>query len=224
MCGGHGTYRILGNLIDDTLYERSRYVEQGEYRRDSRAEVEQEVKLMYARGEIDSGTYHRLIDMAQSGQLNGEDLRRIDKTPQTGTIQEGRTPRKRDTEIVNGLNQLYARRKQLENARRDTEEVLGSLEKEADRLSEQAKTAETEAKKSIDNEEVARAYLDTRQKALDRAASVQERIDGLRQNLRRIESLEADLSTREAELKALESGEQLAELEASIRQELLSDE
>jgi prefoldin subunit 5 len=224
MCGGHGTYRILGNLIDDTLYERSRDVDRGEYGRDSRTEVEQDVKLMYARGEIDSGTYHRLIDMAQSGLLNWEDLRQIGKTSQVAIIQEGRAPRKRDPDIVNGLNQLYSRRKQLENARQDTEEVLASLEKEAARLAEQAKTAETEAKKAIDNEEVARAYLDTRQKALDRAASVQERIDGLRQNLRRIENLEADLSTREAELKALESGEQLAELEASIRQELLSDE
>jgi len=224
MCGGHGTYRILGNLIDDTLYERSRDVDRGEYGRDSRAEVEQDVKLMYARGEIDSGTYHRLIDMAQSGHLNWEDLRQIGKTSQVAIIQERRAPRKRDPDMVNGLNQLYSRRKQLENAHQDTEEVLASLEKEADRLAEQAKTAETEAKKAIDNEEVARAYLDTRQKALDRAASVQERIDGLRQNLRRIENLEADLSTREAELKALESGEQLAELEASIRQELLSDE
>ena len=224
MCGGHGTYRILGNLIDDTLYERSRDVDRGEYGRDSRAEVEQDVKLMYARGEIDSGTYHRLIDMAQSGHLNWEDLRQIGKTSQVAIIQERRDPRKRDPDMVNDLNQLYSRRKQLENARQDTEEVLASLEKEAARLAEQAKTAETEAKKAIDNEEVARAYLDTRQKALDRAASVQERIDGLRQNLRRIENLEADLSTREAELKALESGEQLAELEASIRQELLSDE
>lgn len=224
MCGGHRTYRILGNLIDDTLYERSRFVDRSEYHRDSRAEVEQEVKVMYARGEIDSGTYHRLIDMAQSGQLNRDDLRQIDKIPQTAPIQERRAPRKRDTEIVNGLNQLYSRRKQLENARQNTEEVLGSLEKEATRLAEQASSAETRARQAIDNEEAARAYLDTRQKALDRAASVQERIDGLRQNLSRIESLEADLSTREAELKALESGEQLADLEASIRQELLSDE
>ena len=223
MCGGHGTYRILGNLIDDTLYERNRYMDRGDYRRHPREEVEQEVKLMYARGEIDSGTYHRLIDMAQSGQLNWEDLRQIDKIPQTATTQERGAPRKRDTEIVNGLNQLYSRRKQLENARRETQEVLESLEKEATRLAEQARTAETRARQAIDNEEAARAYLDTRQKALDRVASVQERIDSLHQNLRRIENLEADLSTREAELKALESGEQLAELEASIRQELLPD-
>jgi chromosome segregation ATPase len=224
MCGGHGTYRILGNLIDDTRYEDSRYIGRGEYRRDLRAEIEQEVKLTYARGEIDSGTYHRLIDMAQSGQLSWDDLNRIERTPGAAGAQEQRTPPKRDAEIVSSLNQLYTHRKQLENARRETEDVLRTLEKEATRLAEQAKTAESKAHLAIDYEGAARAYLETRQKALERANVVQGRIDGLRQNLNRIESLEADLSRREAELKALESGEQLAELETSIRQDLLADE
>lgn len=224
MCGGHGTYRFLGNLIDDRLSEHSRYMGRPEYRPDSRTEIEQEVRLLYARGEIDSGTYHRLIDMAQSGQISWDDLNRIEKTAGGTGVQELRTPRKRDAEIVSSLNQLYGHRKQLENARQETQSVLQTLEKEADRLAEQAKTAESKAQQAIDNEDAARAYLDTRQKALERVDAVQERINGLRQNLGRIESLEADLSTREAELKALESGEQLAELEASIRQGLLSDE
>jgi chromosome segregation ATPase len=224
MCGGHGTYRILGSLIDDTLYERSHNGGQGDYRRDSRGEIEQEVKLMYARGEVDSGTYHRLIDLAQSGQLSWDDLNRIGKKPQVAVDQEQQAPRKRDAEIVGSLNQLYTHRKQLENARLETEDVLQTLEKEASRLAEQAKTAESKAQQAIDHEDAVRAYLEARQKALERANAVRERIDGLRQNLGRIESLEADLSTREAELKALESGEQLAELEASIRQELLSGE
>ena len=224
MCGGHGTYRILGNLIDDTHYGHSHYWDKEEYRRDSGAEIEQKVKLMYARGEIDSGTYHRLIDMAQSGQLSWNDIKRIGRAPGAADVQEQRTPPKRDLEIVNSLNQLYTHRKQLENARRETEDVLRTLEGEATRLAEQAKTAQSKAQQAIDREDAARAYLDTRQKALERANALQERIAGLRQNLNRIECLEADLTTREAELKALESGEQLAELEASIRQELLSGE
>lgn len=224
MCGGHGTYRILGNLIDDTLNERSHYIERGERRRDPQAEIEQEVKLMYARGEIDSGTYYRLQDMAQSGQLSWSDLNQVERSAGITGTGEKRAPRKRDAEIVSSLNQLYTHRKQLESARQDTENVLNTLEQEVERLGGQAKTAQDKAQQAIDNEAAARAYLDTRQKALERLDAVQERIDGLRQNLRRIENLEADLSTREAELKALESGEQLAELEASIRREMLSDE
>lgn len=224
MCGGHGAYRFLGSLMDEPLYEHSYYIGRPEYRRDSREEIEQEVKLMYARGEIDSGTYHRLIVMAQSGQLSWSDLDQIGKNSHPAAVQEQRTPPKRDAEIVNSLNQLYTHRKQLNDAHKEAENVLQTLEREADRLAEQAKTAETKAQQAINNESAARAYLDTRQKALERASTVQTRIDDLRQNLNRIENLQADLSTREAELKALESGEQLAELEASIRQKLLSDE
>ena len=224
MCGGHGTYRIFGTLIDDTLNERSHSIERGQRRRDPQAEIEQEVKLMYARGEIDSGAYYRLQDMAQSGQLSWSDLNRVEKNTRAADIQEKRTSRKRDAEIVSSLNQLYTHRKQLESARQNTENVLKTLQQEVERLGEQAKTSQDKAQQALDNETAARAYLDTRQKALERLDAVQERIDGLRQNLRRIENLEADLSTREAELKALESGEQLAELEASIRGEMLSDE
>lgn len=224
MCGGHGAYRFLGELMDESLYEHSRHMERPEYRCDSWEEIEQEVKLRYARGEIDSGTYHRLIDMAQDGQLSWSDLDQIGIKSRPISVQEQRKPPKRDAEIVSSLNQLYTHRKQLENARQETENVLQTLEREADRLAEQAKTAETKARQAIDNESAARAYLETRQKALERAHAVQTRIAELHENLNRIENLQADLSTREAELKALESGEQLADLEASIRQGLLSDE
>ena len=224
MCGGHRANRIFVNLVDDSTGKYSRYVGRSDYRRDSQGEIEQEVKLMYARGEIESSTYHRLIELAQSGQLSWDDLNQIEKKPQVAVDQERWTVRKRDAEIVGSLNQLYTRRKQLENARQETEGVLRTLEGEATRLAEQAKTAQSKAQQAIGNDDAARSYLQTRQKALGRANAVQEHIGGLRQNLERIKSLEADLSTREAELKALESGEQLAELEANIRQELLSGE
>jgi DNA repair ATPase RecN len=186
--------------------------------------IEQELKTLYARGEIDSGTYHRLMEMAQNGQLGWDDLNRVERKSLPSATQEQRAPRKRDAEIVGHLNKLYSHRKQLQKSRQETENVLQRLEKEASRLQDQARVAEEKAQQTIADEEVARAYLQTRQEALERASAVQERMDDLRQNLRRIERLEADLAIREAELKALESGEQLAELEANIRQDLLGDE
>jgi DNA repair ATPase RecN len=181
------------------------------------------VKILYARGEIDSGTYHRLMEMAQNRQLGWDDLNRVEKKSLSSAIQEQRAPHKRDAEIVGQLNKLYSHRKQLEQSRQETENVLQTLEKETGRLEDQARVAEEKAQQTIANEGIARVYLKTRQEALERASAVQERMDDLRQNQRRIESLEADLATREAELKALESGEQLAGLEANIRQDLLGD-
>ena len=64
--------------------------------------------------------------------------------------------------------------------------------------------------------------MNLRQEALARLSTLEERIAALRQDLHRIETLRDELATREAELKALESGEQLAELEATIREDLLN--
>lgn len=222
MCGDDGTYRYLGKLIDHSLNEASQ--RGSELQRNPGSGLEQEVKTLYARGEIDSGTYHRLMEMAQNGQLSWDDLNRVERKSPPVAIQAQGARRKRDAEIVGLLNKLYSRRKQLEDSRQETENVLQTLEKEASRLDDKARVAEEKAQETIANEEVARAYLKTKQEAVERARAVQERIDDLRENLRRVERLEADLATREAELKALESGEQLAELEANIRQDLLGDE
>lgn len=224
MHGFHRTYRILGNLIEETLSEHSRYMDRAETPRNPIEEIEQEVKLMYARGDIDSKKYYRLIDMAQSGQLGWNDLSRIQKDTPVTTLPDAKPARKRNVEIVNSLNQLHSHRKQLESARQETETVLENLEKDSARLSEQAESAAEKAHESMDNEDAARTYLDTRYKALERESVIQERIEGLRQNLHRIENLEAELAAREVELKALESGEKLADLEADIRQSLLDNE
>jgi hypothetical protein len=55
------------------------------------------------------------------------------------------------------------------------------------------------------------------------AGALQERIAALRQNLSRIKKLRDELAVRETELKALESGEQLADLEADIREQMLKE-
>ena len=118
MCGSDGTYRYLGKLIDDTLNEASQ--RGSELQSNSGSGIEQEVKTLYARGEIDSGTYHRLIEMAQNGQLGWEDLNRVERKSPPGAIQAQGARRKRDADIVGQLNKLYSRRKQLEDSRQDT--------------------------------------------------------------------------------------------------------
>lgn len=223
MCGGH---HVVGSIIGEVVRE-SRHDH-----RDHRSEYEapkpsitQEVKLMYARGDIDSATYHRLLEMARSGELNWDDLAEIRR----GATVAAPAPAKaatseRDTEIVRALNRLYQHRTRLEASQRETERVLEKLEADAARLRQQAETAAEKAKAVADTDEAsARAYLEVRQEALDRVSALEERITALRQDLARIEDLRSELATREAELKALEAREQLAELEASIREDLLRE-
>jgi prefoldin subunit 5 len=224
VCGGHGSYRVIGHLIDEALDEHADLLDRRTGPRDRRGDIEQEVKVMYARGDINANTYYRLLDMAQNGQLSWDDLARVRQGARVEEPVTEPAPRQRNVEIVNSLNQLYTHRTRLDQARQESESVLQSLEKDLTRVQEQAQTASEKAESALPDEATARAYLKTRQEALERAQTLQERVDGLRQNLQRIETLRDELATREAELKALESGQQLAELEADIREDLLRHE
>jgi hypothetical protein len=223
---GHGTYRILERLLEEALDERrtQRNLDDDGRQRDPRAEIEQEVKLMYARGDINAQTYHRLLDMAQSGQLARDDLAhiRIESGAKAPSIP--RAPqRERDPVVVRSLNRLYSHRNRLEEARAETGRVLQRLEADVTRLREQAQAAEEKAQLALPDEEKARVFLETKQETLDRVAVLEERIASLHASQQRIDTLHDELATREAELKALESSEQLAELEARIREDILDD-
>lgn len=224
----HGMYRIIERLLDEALEERRRQREYYGRPENPRADVEQEVKLLYARGELDADTYHRLIEMAQNGQLDWEDLASVQGSVRNHASERRRQAsdplaRQRSPEIVRKLNQLYTHRSRLEAAQAETKRVLETLEGDAARLKEQAQTAADKAQQALPYERKAREYLEVKQDALSRAEVLEERMATLRQNLGRIEKLGNELATREAELKALESGEQLANLEADIRDELLDD-
>ena len=222
----HGTYRILERLLDEALDERRRQLDpySDDRLRDPRIEIGQEVKLMYARGEITARTYHRLLEMAQSGELTWNDLERIHTRGEAAISPISKAPQQeRAPDIVRSLNRLYSHRRQLEEARVETGDVLQKLEADVARMRDQVKAAEEKAELALPDEEKARAFLKTKEKLLDRVAALEERIASLREGHHRIDTLLAELVTREAELKALESGEQLAELEASIREDLLED-
>jgi hypothetical protein len=223
---GHGAYRVLELLLEEALEERrgQRDLYYDDRQHDPGAEIEQEVKLMYARGDITAQTYHRLLEMAQSGQLAWNDLARFRTEGGAEVPPIPNAPqRERDPDVVRSLNRLYSHRNRLEEARAETSQVLQRLEADVTRLREQARVADEKAQLALPDEEKARVFLETKQETLDRVATLEERIVSLRESQQRIDTLRDELATREAELKALESGEQLAELEASIREDLLED-
>ena len=223
MCGGH---HVVGTLIGEAVREsRTSHYDNRQAYQTSQPSIAQEVKLMYAQGIISSATYHRLLEMAQSGELSADDLRRVRSSSQpvpAPSAQATPTPG-RNTGIVRSLNRLYEHRQRLAASQQESEQVLARLEADAARLRLQAETAAEKAGALAESDETnARAYLEVRQEALARADGLEERVEALRQDLARIEALQTELATREAELKALESREQLAELEASIREDLLT--
>ncbi len=235
MCGG--THHIAGALIGAAINE-SRHSSGHSHRHGSshdhsshevaaaapQPSITQEIKLMYARGDIDGAAYHRLLEMARSGELTWDDLRELSaRGAAVSETTASVSSKERDADIVRSLNKLYAHRSAIEQSRKETEEILTRLEADAGRLREQAEAARQKADEVAGRDEnAARAYLAVRQDALERVDALDERIAALRQDLARLADLEAELATKEAELKALESRSKLADLEASIREDLLA--
>lgn len=220
MCGPD---RTIYRWMDDVLGERHHGHHHADHRRDSLADIEQEVKVLYARGDIDAETFHRLKTLARSGELNWSDLARLRReVAAPPRREEPRPPRPRDAATVSGLNRLYAHRSRLEEARVEAEQMLQTLEAQASRLREQAETAAESARLALPDEQRAREFLETREATLGHIDVLETRMASLREGLRRIETLRDQLAMREAELKALESDEQLAELELRIREDLLN--
>jgi DNA repair exonuclease SbcCD ATPase subunit len=227
-CGGggyrRGMYRALGQFIDEELEPAWESPTAPIRRRETRHGILQEVKLMYARGGIDRDTYHRLMETAQTGDLTWDDLRQMSNGSEPQAVKpDVRVTSQRDKSVVSSLNRLYRHRTRLEAARAQSAKVLDRLENDLQRLHEQADKAQKQAQEALPDEEAARAYLEIRQRALDYADKLQQRVATLRADLHRIDTLLDELTTHEAELKAVESGEQLAEIEASIREDLLDE-
>jgi len=227
MCGIH---HITGRILEETTYRRPRErhgcgatSSWQYYDLEPKPSIEQEVKLMYARGDIDANAYRRLLALARTGQLSRSDLALI----RSGTAPADRqavstAARQRDPEIVNDLNRLNRHRSKLIAAQKESAQVLEKLEADVRKLHQQAAVAAQKAKQVVVTDEAtARAYLAAQQEAIEKADKLEERVSSLRQDLRRIETLRDELATREAELNALESREHLADLESNIREDLL---
>ncbi len=149
MCGGDGLYHLIGTLAAPA----SQLVD-----------LTHEVKLMYARGHIDSERFHLLLAMAKEGALSREDLLHIGSKVQhhesLGLRNESAGPADRAS--------------QSQHTR------LSELETQLSRLQAQAEDAERAAQKPNLTEEQVRAYLETQQGALFRAHRVQTEIEALK--------------------------------------------
>lgn len=190
MCGGHDVHHILGLVASNTTQPQDAQRHSGG-RSNSPAVMEQQVKLMYARGDIDADTFHRMIEMAHSGDLEGGIV---------SSIHAGHRLAPQPAEMPPQGNQetspeLLARQRQLQEAHAETAQALQRLEGELARLRVQAENAEAEAQLAETDNERARAYLETKQGALFRAEPLEKRIAMLRESLKRIE-LQRDELTR----------------------------
>src|SRR3990172_4892842 len=73
MCGGHGIHRLIGMATAD-LSAPERREQITSQAGNTPTDIENEVKLMYARGEIGTQSFRRLRAMAQARELKMRDI------------------------------------------------------------------------------------------------------------------------------------------------------
>lgn len=147
MCGGHGLFQLLTAASIPSVS-----VPEQDFR--------QQVKLLYARGEIDTAAFHRFMEMAEGGYLQAEDLPGLLVHSSSGT-------------------QPNASHASLSKSERQASD----LEMQISRLMAAAEDAEADSQHPGLSEDEVRAYLETRQGALFRAEALQHQLDELRANL-----------------------------------------
>lgn len=135
MCGGHSLLHLLSADSLPAIFV-------------SQQDVRQEIKLLYARGVIDTAAFHRFMEMAESGYLKPEDLPGLCKSASLDT-----------------------RGREFDNSR------AAEIQREISRLIAAAEDAKVDADRPGLTPDQVRAYLETRQGALFRVEALKSQLE-----------------------------------------------
>jgi hypothetical protein len=211
--------------LGDLFYVADRLLEGNRAHRDSapsaapvawpsRPDLTQQLYDMYGRGELSDEAFVALKSLAERGMLRPADLavHRL-KARRRGARPGG-------GEMVAASRQVQARLARLHEARQASLRILADLEARMVRLLERATGKEQAARELVATDEVAarrllieKAELETSRERLAKQARA------LRDDLARLDDLQAQLEAKAAELEAIGTREDLA---AAVSEEVVS--
>ncbi len=196
MCGGHSVNRLVALVASESTQAQDTERHPGGHSH-SRPVMEQQVKLMYARGEIGAEAFHRLLDMARAGDLKPDDLMAFQSRRVDVPLPAQRDQRLRRESLSTHLDQLQQQRIRLEAACAETEGSIRRLRLDAARLYQQAESAESDSKGASPESEAAQVLSRTREEALARARSVEDRIGHITERLSTLRTQLDELAAQE---------------------------
>ncbi len=191
--------------------------------RDPAEGLAEEIKIMLGRGEISQEQYEQLNRKLKYNSLGRGDLELLRRQARNRAYKRvGEGPSFREPGVADGLDRLYIRIASLEDARREAEHAVKSLEADLKRIREYASSAEEIARRTLPDESEARAVLEIRQNMLERIQVLEAHKRSLEQAIRRLEVLQGELYAREAELRALGAQAGLARNEYMVWEGMLN--
>ncbi len=213
---------FIGNLWQAMWAGVDRFYEQYLRPRDPKIELENQLRIMYARGEIDRESFFHLrfrlyknaIGRGEITLLHRAAMQRMEgpaSLPPGGSSPQNQPQ----------LDHLYLDQVLLEEARYELEERRKALGQEIQWLKEQTESARQSAQDSLPDEELARAYLEIWQDLMELSRSLEERSLLASQSLKRMQALEVELRAAVTQIKLLQAQERMAELHLRVRRDLL---
>ncbi len=189
--------------------------------------VRDEVKKLYARGEITREQYREALERLERGSFSLDDLwelRRQASVPHdSGETETSRMPGMQEGLAAKsnsgaGLRSLKQKWEEVGKAEREIggtiEAVTGSME----RLKKEMQHLEELARITLQSDEAqARAYLEQRQGMVEQVSELKARLDGLKADSVRLNVLKARLEAKIMEQEAQVQGDMVSRLEKELQ-------
>ncbi len=210
---GHQGMRFLFGLVEEVLDQNRENLEQKPRERSEKEELEEELKILYARGDIDSDAFDRTKIRIKTGEFTWQDLEQLKK--ETAERRLAEIPEER--ELKRARADIERQRRALIRAKEESSALVADLNGRLSALRTQASELERKALEALKSDEAAaRLDVEQRQDVENRAARIEQQLRALRRDLDRVEELETLLAEKEEELRVLETRGRLAALRTDI--------
>jgi len=200
---------FLVELIDEVLEQNRENRERRPRARSEKDELEEELKIAYARGDIDEDAFARMRTEIRTGAFTRQDLERIKTEAAEARLAE--IPEER--ELRRASAEIERQKRALIQAKEESSALAAGLNDRLSALKAEAAELEAKARESLkEDEAAARLYLEQRQDVDDRAGKIEQQLTALRRDLERVEDLSAALADKEEELRVARSRGRIAAL------------
>lgn len=165
---------------------------------------------MYGQGQINEEVFDALRKLDDRGVLRSADL-----AVHRVKFQSHRSSRKINSELQNSLHGVHSRLRQLAETRDNTKKVLHDLETRLANLEKLMVAKEQKARQAIseDNENMARQSLSEKTDLIKNHSQLDAQAQALRKDLARLDHLRTQLETKAAELEAVHTREEMANID-----------
>lgn len=213
MMGHHGI-GFLFRLVEEVLEQNRENRERQPRELTEKEQLDEELKIMYASGDIDEDTFDRVRIGVRTGNVTWQDLEQLKKEAAERKFAE--IPEERD--LKRARADIEKQRGALLRAKEESLVLVTDLSNRLSGLKTEANELESKAREVLKTDEVtARSYLEQKQDVEDRIAKIEQQLTALQRDLERVEELNTVLDEKEEELKILEARGRLAALRTRIR-------